>query len=288
MRHKNRLLLFVLFFVALSAQGQRNHLLGCGDLVPSGRVAFEAGERLTYAVAYKAAIINAEVADITLSTVQEHYAGQKCYKVSGYGKTRSFYSIFFTLEDLYTSWLSVETLMPVRATSHLREGGYHYRSAIDFDYRSRLARTEGHRIKENKTHRFKLNLTPCSYDALSLFYNLRSADLSQLVVGNSRQSLSLVLEDTVRTIQLRFLGRDVYHLTGVGKFRTLKFACQFATSTDDSFKDGTEFFLWLSDDQNRIPIYLESPIRVGKVYAKLTHWANLKYPFSSFVVDPRF
>lgn len=279
MLHKISLL--ALLFVAFSAHGAEP--LGCGKPVPASRVAFESGERLTYAVAYKAAIINAEVADITLSTVKQHYAGIECYKVVGYGKTRPFYSVFFTLQDTYTSWLDASTLMPVRATALLREGSYHYRSAIDFDYRSRIARTEGHRIKENETRRFKLNLTPCSYDALSLFYNLRSADLSGLVAGNSRQSLSLVLEDTVRTIQLRFLGRAVYHLDGVGKFRTLKFACQFATSSDESFQDGAEFFLWLSDDDNRIPIYLESPIRVGKVYAKLTKWENLKYPFSSYV-----
>lgn len=279
---RRKISFFLLLFVAYSAYGANP--LGCGALVPAARVAFESGERLTYAVAYKAAIINAEVADITLSTVTERYAGKECYKVTGFGQTRPFYAMFFTLEDTYTSWLEVGTLRPVRATSHLREGGYHYRSAIDFDYRNLLARTEGHNIKANHTRRFALKLTPCSYDALSLFYNLRSADLSGLVAGSSRQSLSLVLEDTVRTIQLRFLGREVYYLSGVGKFRTLKFACQFATSTDESFQDGAEFFLWLSDDDNRIPIYLESPIRVGKIYAKLTRWENVKYPFSSFIV----
>ena len=284
--YKYSISIALLSLCSVWVMGQKADLLGCGAPIPAARVAFDAGERLTYTVAYKAALINAEVADITLTTSREHYAGKECYKVVGYGETRPFYSLFFTLKDSYTSWLEVGTLRPVRATSHLREGNYHYRSAIDFDYRLLTARSEGHNIKANDTRRFTLRIKPCSYDALSLFYNLRSADLSGLTAGRTRQSLSLVLEDTVRTIQLRFLNREVYFVPGIGKFRTMKFACQFATSTDDSFKDGTEFYLWLSDDDNRIPIYLESPIRVGKVYARLSKWENLKYPFSSFVFTP--
>ena len=93
--------------------------------------------------------------------------------------------------------------------------------------------------------------------------------------------MNLVLEDTIRPIRYRFLGREVKNIRGTGKFRTLKFRCELATSTGESFEDGSEFTIWISDDRNRIPLYVESPIRVGSIRARLISWKNLKYPLDS-------
>ena len=35
------------------------------------------------------------------------------------------------------------------------------------------------------------------------------------------------------------------------------------------------------DDENRLPVYFEAPIRVGVASGRLTGWSNLKYPFDS-------
>ena len=70
-------------------------------------------------------------------------------------------------------------------------------------------------------------------------------------------------------------------IRNVGKFHTLKFACQIGTSESFSFTDGSEFFIWLSDDENKIPLHLESPIRVGSVNAYITGYKGLRYPLTS-------
>ncbi len=67
----------------------------------------------------------------------------------------------------------------------------------------------------------------------------------------------------------------------MGKFRTLKFACQIGTSEGYSFTDGDEFFIWISDDRNKIPLWLESPIRIGSICAYITGTKGLKYPLES-------
>lgn len=258
-------------------------LLGCGSNVPPQSVAFGNGEWFKFAVAYSAPLINAEVADITFSTTTDHYMGRACYKIEAKGESRPFYSLFFSLKDTYTTWIEQSTLRPIKATSNQHEGSYRFRSAFDFDYQKLIVRTEGHNLRDQTTRKHTMKLSECSYDAVSLFYNLRSANLSNLRKGEI-QRVNLVLEDTVRNINFKFMGREIRKIQDIGSFRTLKFACQFATNNDEAFKDGAEFYVWLSDDENRVPIYLESPIRVGKVYAKLTSWSDLKHPFSSFVV----
>ena len=126
----------------------------------------------------------------------------------------------------------------------------------------------------------RLDLSDGSYDALASFFNLRCADLTGIERSGS-SLMNLVLEDTIRPIRYRFLGREVKNIRGTGKFRTLKFRCELATSTGESFEDGSEFTIWISDDRNRIPLYVESPIRVGSIRARLISWKNLKSPLDS-------
>lgn len=280
---KNFFMIAALLVATYVVNAQKTQFIDCGKDIPESQVAFTGGERLRYAVSYKASIINTDVADITFTTTEDKYAGHNCYKIHAYGKTRSFYSLFFTLEDTYITWVDRSTLRPIKATSNLHEGGYRYRSSMDFVWSKGKVYAEGINLKHQTSKRRTMNLVGCSYDALSLFFNVRSADLRNIHRGES-QSLSLVLDDTIRTIRFRFLGREKRKVSGLGEFATLKFACQFATSSDESFKDGAEFYLWLSDDRNHIPIYLESPIRVGKVYATIKEWSGLKHPFSSIVI----
>lgn len=244
--------------------------------------AFRDGEVITYAVSYSSKVFSMNVADVEMRTTREHVDGHDCYVINAAGSTRPFYSVFFTLSDVYTSYLDARTLKPYRATSNQKEGGYMYETDFRFDWNQRKANTMGHNIKKDRYYRHSLSLGEFSYDGLSLFYNLRSVDISQAKKVGDLFASSLVLEDTVRTIYLKYLGREKMKASRkLGTFNTLKFSCVFATSTDDAFQDGTEFFVWITDDQNKIPVYLESPIRVGKVYATLSGYKGLANPVTS-------
>lgn len=259
---------FVLSGLALSAQ------------VGSHR-AFGDGEKLVYAVSYKVSFVNTDVAEVSFLTNFNSSKGTPVYKIEANGKTYPFYKWFFDLNDTYTSTLDSATLRPLELKTELKEGKYRYSSRFHYDWENKKVHT-AYRNHKNPDSTYKsLKLTEGSYDALALFFNLRCADLSQIEAAGGSGSMKLVLEDTIRTIGYRFLGRENKHIRGAGKFRTLKFRCQMATSTGESFEDGDEFTLWVSDDKNRIPIYVESPIRVGSIRARLIEWKNLRYPLDS-------
>ena len=40
-------------------------------------------------------------------------------------------------------------------------------------------------------------------------------------------------------------------------------------------------FVWVTDDQNKVPLMFESPILVGKVQGTLVEFKNLKGPLDS-------
>ena len=119
-------------------------------------------------------------------------------------------------------------------------------------------------------------------DAVSLYFNLRTVKDEQIKEGFAKD-LDMVLEDTVRTLSFRYDGREVRKIRGLGKFNTIRFRCKIATSTETAFRDGTEFVVWISDDRNKIPLYMESPIKVGSVCAYLSSYEGLRYPLDSFI-----
>ena len=43
------------------------------------------------------------------------------------------------------------------------------------------------------------------------------------------------------------------------------------------FKEGTEMKIWASNDANKIPLMIESPVSVGSVKIVLKQWKGLKY-----------
>ena len=125
-----------------------------------------------------------------------------------------------------------------------------------------------------------MSLTAESMDPISLFFNLRSAEAEDFTVGEPG-TLQMVLQDTIKLIRYRYLGRENKKIRNMGRFRTLKFECQLGTTEGYSFTDGTIFTLWVSDDRNKIPLYIESPVKIGSIQAYISGYKGLKYPLDS-------
>lgn len=250
------------------------------SLLPVAAQLYVPGEELFYRVSYRAKLVpNTEVATVLVRTTETQLDGRTVYNVFGHGKTLPTFRWFFSLDDRYNIWIDTATLRTVRFTSDIHEGEYTFRSRYDYDWPARriVTRWQKRQLPENRK---EMELTDVSMDAVSLFFNMRSVDASIFRVGEQHE-LQMVLEDTIRHLKYRFEGREEKKIRNLGKFRTMKFACQIGTSESYSFTDGSEFFIWLSDDENKIPLCLESPIRVGSVSAYISGYKGLKYPLSS-------
>lgn len=198
-------------------------LLTGGIFSAAGQI-YVPGEELFYRVSYRAKLVpNTEVATVVVRTSEVELDGQTVYNVFGQGKTLASFRWFFSLDDRYNIWVDTATLRTVRFTSDIHEGGYTFRSRFDYDWPARRVATRWQRrtLPENRK---EMALTDVSMDAVSLFFNMRSADAASFRVGEQRV-LQMVLEDTIRHLRYRFEGREVKKIRNMGKFNTLKFAC---------------------------------------------------------------
>lgn len=243
---------------------------------------FHPGETLEYRVSYKAKLFpNTEVGAVVVATSQEEFDGRSVYTVDAHGRTLPTYRWFFDLDDRYTVRTDTALLKPVRFESDLKEGSYTFWSRYDYDWTDSVAATRW-QSRQNPPQAKRIPLTDESLDAISLFFRMRSADPDSFNPGEVK-TLRMVLQDTVRNIKYRFEGRETKKIRNMGRYRTLRFACQLGTSENFSFTDGTEFTIWISDDENKIPLYLESPVRVGSVQAYISNYKGLKHPVTSLV-----
>ncbi len=243
--------------------------------------AFTCGEKLEFGVFYRAKLVpNSEVAVVAINTACRTLDGRDVYHIVGTGRVQPFFRWFFDLNDTYTSWLDQKTLRPLKFNAELREGGYRFSHTMTYDWSTMKADSRYRNLKRPNVKQKTLPLSPGASDAVGLFYNIRSLPADSFTPGQPR-TLKVVLEDTVRPMQYRFLGREIRSIKGVGEFRTLKFSMHLVTSSGESFEDGSELFLWVSDDLNHIPLYIESPIRVGSISVRIKKFENLKYPLDS-------
>ncbi len=246
----------------------------------STEAAFKDGERLAYAVSYKVGILNSDLAEVTFATKKMNLNGEEVFNINAIGRVYPFYKWFFDLNDSYISNLDAKTLLPVDLTVELSEGKYRFSSYQSYDWDNMQIHSRYRNHKNPEETKKTMPLQKGSGDALALFYNMRGMDIENFEVGKPIP-LHIVLEDTVRKMHITYLGKETKNVRGTGKFKTLKFKGEIVTSTGESFKDGSEFTVWFSDDLNKIPIYVETPIRVGSVRVRLLNYDNLKYPFTS-------
>lgn len=243
---------------------------------------YHPGEELEYRVSYRAKYFpNTEIGSVEINTALVEHEGEPRHRVIGVGRTLPTYRWFFNMEDTYTIHIDTATLRTVHFASDIIEGSYTFESTYRYDWDN----MQVHSRWSSRKRPFKEKtqpLTERSMDAISLFFNMRTASPDDFTEGGIG-TLEMVLEDTVRHIQYRYLGREVKKIRNQGKFRAMKFECQLGTTEGFSFTDGTVFTLWISDDRNRIPLSIESPVRIGSIQAYIYDFKGLKYPLESLI-----
>ena len=241
---------------------------------------YHPGEELEYRVSYRAKYFpNTEIGSVEVKTSQIEHDGQPFYQVVGVGRTLPTYRWFFNMEDTYTIRIDPQTLRTEHFRSDLLEGSYTFESEYDYDWEAMQVHTRWSSRKRPFQER-TVPLTAQSMDAISLFFNMRSMEGDQFKEGEIG-TLEMVLEDTVRRINYRYIGREEKRIRNQGKFKALRFECQLGTTEGYSFTDGTIFTLWISDDRNKIPLSIESPVRIGSIQAYIYRFKGLKYPLES-------
>jgi hypothetical protein len=79
---------------------------------------------------------------------------------------------------------------------------------------------------------------------------------------------------------IRYMGREVVK-TRYGKFRCIKFKPLLLKGS--IFEGGEKMTVWVTDDANRLPVRIVSPIIVGSIKVDMMTYYNLRHPLTSLI-----
>lgn len=257
--------LIVLVIASVTGNGQQ----GC----TVKNTAFKSGEKVTYRIYYHWHFIWLSSGQVTFSVALKKYYSLPAYYLTGYGSTYPKYDWFYKVRDTFLTYVDTATLASLRFKRITNEGSTHVSNDNVFD-------NVHHKVyclskdKANKYREDSLHIPPCTYDVLAGIYCTRNLDFSAYNI-NDTIPLTLYLDAHTYRIHLTYLGKETV-TSSLGKYRCIKFNVSLISGT--IFKPGAQMTVWVTDDLNRIPIYIEAPITVGSVRAELESFSNLRNP----------
>jgi len=231
---------------------------------------FADGEELTYKVYYNVNFIWISAGTVTFKINKK--ANQ--YHAEAVGRTFSGYDWIFKVRDTFHSVLDANTLLPVRSTRIVNEGKYTKYDHVNYMRNSRLAESIMGSTKSSAEPKI-INIDQCVHDILSSLYAMRNTSI-QTLKNQKSFKIDMLLDRKKYPISLHYKGiEEQKKIRGLGNFDTFVFEPSLIAG--NIFTEESKMKIWVSQDQNKVPLLIESPIAVGKIKAVLTDHKRLKY-----------
>jgi hypothetical protein len=210
--------------------------------------AYAVGEKLTFAVQY----FNATAGYATL-TIPEYSTqqGRVCLHIVAEAKTHPFFETFFKVRDKIETYIDADSLVSLRYEKHIHEGGYSADASYVFDQRA-------HKMIEPAKGK-DVTISAETQDVLSCFYWFRSIDLTP-----GKDTVIRVAADNMLSYDL------VCNVLRKERVSTLAgdFDCilvQPHLKFEGIFQQKGEVFIWITDDERRLPVKIQSKIVIGSI-----------------------
>src|SRR6056300_300812 len=191
--------------------------------------------------------INASYA--TFSLERDTLEGKPVFHAKGFGETTGFARLFFKVEDYYESY---------------------------FDEKNGTATVND----KKKAQINKFPTTEGVQDLISCFYFLRNFYPKDEIEINESFDINMFFDNENYVFKLKYLGKETVN-SKFGKIECMKF--RPLVQSGRVFEEQESVTLWVSDDDNRLPIRLQADILVGSIKADLENFKNLKHPFKIVV-----
>jgi len=240
-------------------------MLAQSDFCTARNTSFKDGERLTFRVFYNMGFVWINAGNVHFSTKLEDMDDKKVFHITGQGRTAKSYEWFYKVKDKYDTYIDKETMLPQRFTRHVKEGGFTIDQDVIMDH------DKGEAVSNGK----KYKIPRCTQDVLSAIYFARNINYNKYKPGD-KIPFTMFLDEKVYSLYIKYVGKERVE-TKLGSFNSIKIVPLLIEGT--IFKGGEKMTVWVSDDDNHIPLRIESPILVGSIKVDLMDYENIRNPF---------
>ncbi|MCK9329205.1 MAG: DUF3108 domain-containing protein [Candidatus Cloacimonetes bacterium] len=239
--------------------------------------AFQDGERLSYDIKYGIisageAVLNANILDAKKdndSLIVDPFALHKRWHITSIARTNSFFDNIFKVRDKIESVSILDSMFSLRFEKNMREGKYRQHRIhqnypdLNMSIYTRYSRSQKKYINQ------RMDIPDKTFDLLSAFYKVRTMDLTPgktykiNITADGKNYVALVIVHRIETIETIFGDK------------TECLVLEPALQGESLFKQTGEIFIWLTNDNNKIPVLLQSKVIFGNFKAILNKAENI-------------
>lgn len=242
---------------------------------------FQVGEEIHYSVYYHLAWVWVDAANVSFFVSDTTYRNQSSFLFSSKGQSKENYDWIFKVRDQFTSIISKENLSPLFYHRNTIEGSFKANNYYLFNSNkeqiySFINNSEKSKFKDTLLYNKEI------FDVLSATYYLRTLNLELFKIGDTIP-INTVMDNEIVKINILYLGKENVTHKNEKTYPCYKFK---ANAIEGSvFDSDSEIYVWVSQDENKIPIKVESNILVGSVIAYLKSVKKPKVKASNWVKD---
>jgi hypothetical protein len=224
---------------------------------------FQGNEQLNYRI--HLGFIEAATASVKtnagINTINNH----TCRKVEITGKTVSWLKYFSPVEDYWSAYLDINTLMPIKTEMRKREGRYKKQEQVFFS--QELGQAKIHSTQNTPVDKL-ISISPATLDLIGGYFYLRNKELSTMHVGE-KLSAKVLVDGTIYEIWFIVKGNETLK-SDFGDIKCIR--TSLVLPKNALFKDEDAIRLWISRDKYQIPFKMEVNLKIGFLSIDLTDY----------------
>lgn len=222
---------------------------------------FKSGESLDFDVVYNWGLIWVNAGSVNFSIKQEQVKDKTLFHFIGTGVSKKNWDWFFKVRDKFESYNDTSNLHPYKYIRDCNDGGNWVYNDVTFDQKNKRAIGYIKTKKEPTLKQDTIAINYLTFDPITMIYYARSIDYNKYKSGDEIP-ITLLLDNKVYYRKMTYMGKETI-TTDYGTTGCIKFKATLIPGT--MFKEGDVMTVWVSDDKNRLPIKVETPIVVGSV-----------------------
>ncbi|MBX3022097.1 MAG: DUF3108 domain-containing protein [Bdellovibrionales bacterium] len=223
---------------------------------------FRVGEKVTLNLSYFNIV--AGTMDIEVKPFAK-VNGQKAYHFEVAAKSNSFFNRIYAVDDKATTYMSYDEMVPFNLVISIKESKQLAETRTLFDLKNNTANYWKKRITSDdkeESKKLEWKIAAYSQNVISAAYYLRTFKMEpgkKLAFRVADEGKNIVFTGEV-------IKREVLN-TDIGKLNTVLIVPQL--TVDGVFTPVGEIKMWLTDDDRKFIVRMESKIKIGTVVAKL-------------------
>ena len=231
-------------------------------------MAFKTGEWFKYKLSYSGWFKAGEA----IVNLNEDVNNNQLLHAKMIGKSTGAVNLFFKVYDRYESYFYKKNIKPYRFIRNINEGGYTKNIEILFDQTTKVAKVNNFKKKLSNDFSFKEN----SQDMVSVFYYLRNFFRIDDLDKNNEIAIDMFFDSENYRLKIKYLSTEIIN-TNFGKILCHKIKPYVQSGR--VFKKDESLTMWISADNNRIPMKIKADLIVGSIRIDLEAFSNLNHPF---------